>query len=233
MPALREPMKAMSRTALRVPLDDRILRWWFRRAEVHALFGITVRIAHGTAGMRATCLRKIEAALRLIHDYDPRRLRRIERDIDGIFVYKATGDLGCFHFSIRLVTLRSDYVLSPSNSAAEIASTLVHEGTHARLRALGFDYAPERRARIEAICHRSEIAFARRVPDSKGLVEGAEWRLALDPSEWGYQALQQRQLQELAELGASPRVIALLERIVRQRDRLIMRIWKGAPPHGH
>ena len=134
--------------------------------------------------------------------------------------------------SIRLVTLRHDYVVSLSTSAAEIASTLVHEGTHARLVACGFDYAPERRARIEAICARSEIAFARQLPDSEDLIEGAEWRLALDPSEWSYRVLQQRQLQELAELGVPPWLIAQFERSLLLRDR-IMRIWKGAPPHGH
>lgn len=219
----------MSRTARHIPFDDRFLRWLFRRAKGHAILGITVAIDHGTTEGRAICLREIEAALRLIHDCDPRRFRRIKKDIDGIFVYKATGALGCFHASIRLVTLRFDYIVSPSNSTAEIASTLVHEGTHARLDALGFDYTPERRARIEAICTRSEIAFARRLPDPEGLFEEAERRLALDPSMWSNRGYQQRQLEELAKHGVSPRVIALIEQLLHQRDRIV-RIWKNAPP---
>src|SRR2546427_9194317 len=48
---------------------------------------------------------------------------------------------------------------SPQTSAARLASTLVHEATHARLDRLGFRYAAERRARIEGICFRREIAF--------------------------------------------------------------------------
>lgn len=212
-----------------VSLDDRLLRSLFRRAEQHTFLGITTALGHDSAEERALCGRKVEAALRLIHDHDPRRLRRIQRDIDGIFLSFTTGDIGCFHQGIRIVALRVDYVASPSTSAAEVASTIVHEGTHARLFALGFDYAPARRARIEAICHRSEAAFARRLPDAEDLMEQAERRLALKPDVWSYRALQQRRLQELEELGFPAWLVTLLERSLHLRDR-IMRLWKGPPP---
>jgi hypothetical protein len=225
-------MKPMSHTAARVSLDNRFLRWSFRRAERHDFLGITVALDQGSAEDRATCIRKIEAALRLIHEHDPRRLRRIQGDIDGIYLWGDTGPAGSFLSSIRLVTLRFTYVVSPSTSAAKIASTLVHEGTHARLHARGIDYAPERRARVEAICARSEIAFARRLLDPEDLIEEAEWRLALDRSHWSYQARQQRNLQALAELGVPRWFVALFERFLRLRDR-IMRIWKGPPPDDH
>lgn len=219
----------MSQVTRSVPLGDRFLRRSFRRAKRHDVLGLAVAPDRGSMEQRAICLRKIEAALCLIHAHDPRRFQRIRQNIDGVFVYWGTGDIGRFHQSVRLVTLRHDYVLSPSTSIAEVASTLVHEGTHARLCSMGFDYSPNRRARIEAICHRSEIAFARRLPDPEHLIEAAESRLKLDRSMWSYEALQQRSLNELADLGLPPWFVALLARLLRLRDR-VMRIWMGPPP---
>jgi hypothetical protein len=61
------------------------------------------------------------------------------------------------------------FVADPATSVERIASAIVHEATHARLERYGIGYDEDRRARIEAICFRRELAFAARLPDSSGL----------------------------------------------------------------
>jgi len=60
-----------------------------------------------------------------------------------------------------------------------LASTIVHETTHARLERYGIGYSEELRARVEAICSRRELAFAARLPASselqQSIVRCLEW----------------------------------------------------------
>ena len=51
----------------------------------------------------------------------------------------------------------------------ELASTIVHETTHARLARCGFVYEESKRSRIETVCLRRERDFAGRLPDSAEL----------------------------------------------------------------
>lgn len=57
----------------------------------------------------------------------------------------------------------------PETRNEDIALILVHEATHARLSKFGFGYDEALRARIEAICHRRELAFAKRLGDEQAI----------------------------------------------------------------
>jgi hypothetical protein len=63
-------------------------------------------------------------------------------------------------------------VADSATTVEQIASTIVHEATHARLERYRIGYKEELRARIEAICFRRELAFAVRLPDSAELQQG-------------------------------------------------------------
>ena len=159
---------------------------------------------------------RVAAALDFLQQYDPHRLAGLRRDADGIFVFLTAGALAEWESGARLVVLDERHVLDPQTSAARLASTLVHEATHARLDRLGFRYAAERRARIEGICFRREIAFARRLPEPGDLVPTAERQLTREPEYWTDQAFRERTAAELERLGVPSWLVRILERMSRR-----------------
>jgi len=74
--------------------------------------------------------------------------------------------------SLNACVIDERYVLEETMTLEKIASTIVHEATHARLEGWGIQYDDEkRRARIEAICLRRELNFLAKLPDSEPLQE--------------------------------------------------------------
>jgi hypothetical protein len=80
--------------------------------------------------------------------------------------------------------LRFEYVLDPRTTPTQLAMTLVHEGTHARLLRAGFPYRERLRRRVERLCVLAEIIFASRLPDAEAEVQEAEKRLDLSDEYW-------------------------------------------------
>jgi hypothetical protein len=78
-------------------------------------------------------LRRVEDALRLIKTFDPLRYKRIGRDLERVWVLVLPGDLGNFDASIKTCKLDTRFILADTSSPEVIASTIVHEATHARL----------------------------------------------------------------------------------------------------
>jgi len=132
-------------------------------------------------------LRRLEAALVLIRQHDPVRYKRICRDIDRIWICPLPGPLGSFQPALRRCNLEFRFV--GSSSPEVIASTIVHEATHAHpcLRKIGYPEAL--RYRIEQICMRQELAFASRLPDGGEAREQVERNLTRPPSSWSDAAL--------------------------------------------
>ena len=157
---------------------------------------------------------KVRRAIELINEYDHARLGRIRRDLRGIVVFAASGLAEYWH-DRRLCVLDEQYVLRPTVTAFDIAGTVAHEATHARLSRFG--YAPEARARIERLCCLAELALADRFPAEAGapMRQGAQALLARDPATtWSDAAVAQRNIQRLREFG-TPRW--LIRWIVRGR----------------
>jgi hypothetical protein len=88
-----------------------------------------------------------------------------------------TGGLAHFDVTIWACVLDERYVASANTTIEDIASTIVHEATHARLWRRGFTYSQERRSRIEAICFRRERAFAAKLLQGEIVRDHAERRL--------------------------------------------------------
>jgi hypothetical protein len=99
-------------------------------------------------------------ALDLIHEVAPRRLVRIQRSFRGILVGDLTGS--AWWATSRTCFIESRTLLK--RSAADTASVIVHEATHARLMEAGIWTWPALRNRIECCCLRQEIAFVDRLP---------------------------------------------------------------------
>jgi hypothetical protein len=191
--------------------------WLFGRAAKREINGIDVGILWREEEVHDCAFRKITAALDLIELHDPRSLMRLRAHADGILVFGRGDYLGKWVSQARLIVLKEAYATSPSTEPAELASTLVHEGTHAWLDSRGLPYTADRRARMEAICFRNELAFARRLPEPGELISRVNRQLARDPEYWTDREIRQRAASHLRELGVPGWLVHFIGWLARQR----------------
>jgi hypothetical protein len=106
-------------------------------------------------GLNVPVRARLALALDLIDRYAPRLGARLRRDVLGIALYPAGGT----SFNVKARTVVLDVRWCMYGTIEEVASSLIHEATHARCTALGVRYLGKER-REEALCLRQEIAFA-------------------------------------------------------------------------
>ncbi|MBR0756982.1 hypothetical protein JQ604_32780 [Bradyrhizobium jicamae] len=116
-------------------------------------------------------LRRVEDALQLIKRHAPLYYSRVIRDLDRIWVNLIPGARAQYEGSLNACVLDERYVLEETMTLERLASTIVHEATHARLERWGILYEEKLRHRIESICLRRELDFAASLPDSASLRE--------------------------------------------------------------
>lgn len=191
--------------------------WWrtlFRLSERHAFSGCRVAIFLPLSGERVDLERTCAEALELLRVTSPKHFRRVQSHAYGILVLGEQGPLGTWLGSAQLIQLSQTHLLGRETRAAQVASTIVHEATHAWLEHLGFSYETERRQRIEAICYRSEAAFVRRLPNGEGMAieyeECAQWIVDQSPHEWSDEAFRTKDVDQLRALGTPEWLIRLV-----------------------
>jgi hypothetical protein len=173
----------------------------------------------------------VDEALDLIERYDPGTLDDIRRHFDGILVMGTERfRLAHWNDNAELCIITEPHLDSSSTAPEGVALTLVHENMHARLCAAGVSYDDGRRAPVEVICGMAELAFARRVPYSLGLVERAERRIETwatsGEAMWSTETMREAIAQHLRATGAPPwlvRFVVWLSRVfhrVRPNKRL-------------
>jgi hypothetical protein len=131
-------------------------------------------------------LHRIEQSLSLIKVHDRVRYDRLVRDLERVWVTVIPSSRASFNYRIYACMMDRRYVLADSTTPESIASTIVHEATHARLWRRGLRYEEEQRSRIEAICIRSQIAFCAKLPNGAAAREQSERTLTLcdKPEYW-------------------------------------------------
>ena len=122
-------------------------------------------------------LRRIEDALRLIKRHDTLHYSRIIRNLQRVWVDLHPSALAHYNSSLNACVLDERFVLAEATTLQKIASTIVHEATHARLDGWSIDYDEANRYRIEAICIRRELNFLTKLPDSEQLQEEIAYTL--------------------------------------------------------
>lgn len=168
-------------------------------------------------------LYRIEQALNLIKAHDPVRYQRLLRDLERVWALMIVGGLGQFDEALSACKIDQRFILDESKSAEQIAATIVHEATHARLATYGISYDEPIRHRIEAICIRREMAFARRLPNGALVWDEAERSLSAyaSPDYWTNAAFTERHTTEMVEtlrqLGVPSMLIRILLTTLRWR----------------
>jgi hypothetical protein len=167
---------------------------------------------HETA---ALALARVEEALCLIRDHDRLKYDRLRRDVERILVLPLAGAIASFNSALHLCHLNERYLLAETTTAEDIASTIIHEATHARLFCVGIGYEGNIRARVEAVCVRRQIAFTARLPNGEQARHSAECLLQkCQPAYYVDSAMFDRAFDSsitgLQELGAPGRLIRLL-----------------------
>jgi hypothetical protein len=167
-------------------------------------------------------LQRVEAALRLIERFAPLHYRRIKTNLSRIWVQLVPHGGGCYKHSLNACLLDQRVVASETTTVEWIASAIVHEATHARLEKWGIRYDEAVRLRIERICTRRELDFARHLSGVDGLQEEIAQRLdwcrdgnAHFTEQNMRQGIDQGNVEALRHLGVPEWIIAL---VLRARD---------------
>lgn len=193
----------------------------FRLSERRTLSGCQVGVFLPQTEARPVIEQKCAQALELLHAYSPRHLERVRTYAEGLLVFGESGIkqgwIGRWLAPSRLIQLNQAWMLRRETDAVDVAVTIVHEATHAWLEHHGFKFVVDCRQRIEAICYRSEAAFARRIPNGEETAELYERcaSLVLNEAEknWSDNAFRQRDIRELRALGAPEWLVDGVQRI--------------------
>lgn len=132
----------------------------------------------------ADVLARLDEALALIERYQPWRLRHLQRDLDEIRVVRFPcrgawiGEQGACVTELTFLARRDI-------SAAPVASSIIHEGMHARVDRMGVSRYSRDRAREERLCRRAELEFGESLPPELGapVIERAVQSLALEDND--------------------------------------------------
>ncbi len=192
--------------------------WWQRLtgqvpgSSRHRLHGITVELRNTREDIADNeVLFRLGEALDLLAVHAPRRLWHLQRDVRGIRVERFP-TRGAFLPGEQVILTELTFLARRDISAAPVASSILHEGVHARVHAFrgrvmkGWPTVPDM-AREERLCRRAELAFGLSLPPELGapVVSRARESLALADAEVAPSVDWQlaRQRQEAVDRGDS------------------------------
>ncbi len=153
--------------------------------ERHVLHGIPVTVENTRPDIATPdVIQRLDEALTLIARYQPWRLRHLQRDLDELRVvrFPCRGawipDEGACVAELTFLNRRDI-------TAAPVASSIIHEGIHARVDRMGVSRYARDRAREERLCRRAELEFGQSLPPELGapVIQRALESLALADQE--------------------------------------------------
>jgi hypothetical protein len=106
---------------------------------------------------------RLDESLALIERHQPWRLRHLRRDLAYLKVIRFP-TRGAYIPNERSCIVELTFLARRDIGAETVASTIVHEGMHARVHRMGVDEASRDRAREERICRRAELEFGESLP---------------------------------------------------------------------
>ena len=153
--------------------------------EIHQVRGFRVVVENTRPDIATSdVLERLGEALDLIDRYQPWRLRHLERDLIQFRVARFPCR-GAYFPDERTCMTELTFLARRDITAATVASSVLHEGIHARVDRMGVDRATRDRAKEERLCRRGELEFGRALPPELGrpVVERALATLTLADEE--------------------------------------------------
>ena len=149
-------------------LGDRLRDWLGSRLGIYKIRGFTV-VVENTRPDIATpdVLSRLEESLAMIERHQPWRLRHLRRDLKQIRVIRFPSR-GAYFAAERACMVELTFLNRRDIGPATIASTIVHEGMHARVHRMGVKDVNRDRAHEERICRRAELEFGQSLPAQDG-----------------------------------------------------------------
>jgi hypothetical protein len=149
---------------------------------------------------------KIEEALKMLALFSPAYYKTARDRMRGIVIVSLRPDCSdarwCGYSKLCLMDI--DYV--SGSSPVDIALTIVHESTHARLEARGIGYSPETRARVEKICTKTMLLALSHFPASPektASLKKCEEIMTTPPSFWSDENLMWQKMESRRRGGSN------------------------------
>ena len=132
----------------------------------------------------AAVVRRLDEALGLIATCQPWRFAHLARDVERFWIVRYPCR-GAFFPDTRTCMTELTFLARTDITAAPVASSILHEGMHARVNAMGVSPVGRDMAHEERICRRAELAFGLALPADLGgpVIERAEASLQLGDAE--------------------------------------------------
>ncbi len=154
--------------------------WVGRQLGIHKVRGFTVTVDNTRPDITtADVLARLDEALELIERYQPWRLAHLQRDLRQIRVMRYPCR-GAYFAEYRACMVELTFLARRDIGPATVASTIVHEGMHARVHSIGVSETNRDRAREERICRRAELEFGEALPPDIGAPVVERARASLD-----------------------------------------------------
>jgi hypothetical protein len=151
--------------------------------EHHTIRGFPVRVTNTRPDIEtAHVLESLTRALDLIATYAPRRFRRMRQDLAG-FVVQRFPCRGAFFPAGRECLVELTFTVNPRHTTAEIAASIVHEATHARVAQMCGALPTDQRPREERLCRTAELELGLALPNGGVVVERAQSALRMADQE--------------------------------------------------
>ncbi|MEO8945143.1 MAG: hypothetical protein ABI338_01500 [Gemmatimonadaceae bacterium] len=167
-------------------LGDLIERWRVQAMqtlqgwamEKSSLRGIPVTLINTRPDIKSELVfQRLDTALGLIQQYRPDTFAQISRDFSRIHVVRYPCR-AAFYPDSRSCLVELTFSVNPDFSEAQVASSIVHEGMHAHVYAIG-ESNPLNRANEERLCRQAELEFGLAIPNGDAIVQRATESLQL------------------------------------------------------
>ncbi len=136
--------------------------------ESFSLRGIPVVVENTRPDIETSAvIHRLDEALFLIEAYQPWRLHHLQRDLDHIRVVRFPCR-GAWLPDDRVCITELTFLARRDITAAPVASSIIHEGIHARVDCMGVSRENRNRAREERLCRKAELHFGLSLPSGLG-----------------------------------------------------------------
>jgi hypothetical protein len=153
--------------------------------EEHVVRGFPVLVENSRPDIATdVVLRRLDEALALIERHQPWRFAHLRRDVERFWIVRYPCR-GAFFPETRTCMTELTFLARTDITAAPVASSILHEGMHARVNAMGVSPVDRDMAHEERICRRAELAFGQALPPELGrpVVYRAAASLLLDDAD--------------------------------------------------